>query len=287
VIRTKLIVFVVVILIVIPTSHTLPTLRTLQVKQHPHLQMSELHDECRRTSPSMDRIRQLVNANPDSVKIHAWYGANPLHAACHAFEYGAGSFELIQYLVKQWPESVKVVSHHVRRLPLHYACASAARLEVVQFLVEKWHESVKAVDNAGNLPLHDACTKKLVCTNEDGTLEVVQCLVEKWPESVKVVDSDGSLPLHIACTNENCTLEVVQYLVQQWPESVKHKNSLGETPPDIVAGRYQPDIADDDIADDDIADADYDDDDSADGRASADIVVINWLELPWRGDRFN
>ena len=55
----------------------------------------------------MERIRQLVDANPDVVKFRTDQDETPLHAACIAFENGEGSLEVIQYLVEQWPESVK------------------------------------------------------------------------------------------------------------------------------------------------------------------------------------
>jgi ankyrin repeat protein len=215
--------------------------------------MAKLYNECDTTSPSMDRIRQLVNANPSAVRFR--FGELkeiPLYAACRAVKNGGGpqQLALVQYLVEQWLESVKTVNSH-GDLPLHVACCSKAPLEVIQFLVEQWPQSVKTVNNNGSLPLHLAR-----CFKTTPPAAVVQYLVEQWPESVKTTTNYRYLPLHTACAY-SAPLEVVQCLVQQWPESVKHRNYHGETPLDMVAGIY-----------------------------GGDIVVKKWLKLPWR-DRFN
>jgi hypothetical protein len=91
-----------------------PTGRQYIIRRNPKtpgmvLYATNLYDECQKGSPSMDRIRQLVNTNP--VKLRAVDGEIPLHAACRAFwNTRGGSVEAIQYLVEQWPESVKAVN---------------------------------------------------------------------------------------------------------------------------------------------------------------------------------
>jgi ankyrin repeat protein len=159
----------------------------------------------------MDRIRQLVNANPDAVKFRTEYsGQIPLHAACGAFEIGGGwSPEVIQYLVDQWPESVKVASNS-GDLPLHRACSNQALLAVVQYLVEQWPESVKRADNYGWLPLHYACTNQT-------PLAVVQYLVEQWPESVQHRTARGKTPLDIAnLPVAQADIDVTNWLSLPW-----------------------------------------------------------------------
>jgi ankyrin repeat protein len=214
--------------------------------------MAELFVECLRCPPSMERIRQLVNANPEAVKFRTDdYGRIPLYAACRDFENGTeGPLEVVQYLVEQWPQSVKTADFY-GDLPLHYACNGKVPLEVIRNLFEQWPESVKTAGNSGNLPLHCAC-------ETEAPLEVIQWLVEQWPESIKTANNEGELPLHKACSNaEGASLAVVQCLVQQWPESVEHRNSEGETPLAIAALQQH-----------------------------ANIVVVDWLKLPWRA-RFN
>jgi ankyrin repeat protein len=220
--------------------------------------MSKLYKECCKPLPSMDMIRRQVTANPDAVKFRNRFGVTPLHAACG----GGSQLEVIQYLVEQWPESVKAVDNFGGSLPLHWACNhKKAPVDVIQYLVEQWPESVNVVvDKHGWLPLHLACSAN---SEDPAVLEVIQYLVEQRPELVKTADNNGCLALHYACTSCKTApllpLAVVQYLVKQWPESVQHRNSRGKTP----LGHAQLTNDTDDIA-----------------------VIINWLQLPWR-DRFN
>jgi hypothetical protein len=169
-----------------------------------------------------------------------------IHVRCN----GTSVPGVIQSFVEQWPESVKVIDPSTGSLPLHMACQFSASLELIQYLVEQWPESVQAINHqSGNLPLHYACRNV-------ASFEVIQYLVAQWPKSVQVISyRSGNLPLHHACDYIK-SLEIIQCLVAQWPESVKHRNSDGKTPWDITYGQY--------------------------GR----IVVLNWLQLPWR-DRFN
>jgi hypothetical protein len=176
----------------------------------------ELYYEFFKTSPSMDRIRQLVKDNPYQVK-----GTDPAS--------NISGFAVVDDF----------------EIPLHTACRAIrdgrVALAVVQYLVKLWPESVKTTSNDGSLPLHNAscCMHK----NNAQELAVVQYLVEQWPESVKTARNDGSLPLHAACMHK-APLAVVQYLVEQWPESVQRRNSEGETPLDILAARQERDAAD-------------------------------------------
>jgi hypothetical protein len=69
------------------------------------LLIDELFEVCRSHSPSMERIRQLMNDDPDFVKFRSIHfslspGDLPLHMACCAFEHGGGSLELVRYVMK-------------------------------------------------------------------------------------------------------------------------------------------------------------------------------------------
>jgi ankyrin repeat protein len=189
-------------------------------------ELTALYSECTSRSPSMERIRQGMNAIPDVMGCWWWGGETPLHAVCRA---GGGSLEIIQYLVEQLPLSVKTIGAY-GRLPLLIACHTGAPLDVVQYLVGQYPKSVKTTDNAKVLPLHAACGNR-------ASLEFVQYLVELWPESVKASTTGGSLPLHSACRHR-APLEVVQYLVGQWPESVKQRNDVGKTALDYIKILY-------------------------------------------------
>ena len=178
--------------------------------------MSELYDECESLSPSIDLIRQLVHANPDAVQHvrNDDLGWIPLHVAF--FDAYSGSdkgtrlVEVVQFLVEQWPDSVKALGND-GNVALHHACFNDAPLEVVQYLVGQWQDSIRSIDSNGNLPLHHACVNM-------ASLDVVQYLVEKWPNSVKTFNNDRHLPVFLACSNSQ--LDVVQFLAKQWPEAL-------------------------------------------------------------------
>jgi hypothetical protein len=62
------------------------------------------------------------------------------------------SLEVIQYWVKQWPESIRTTNNG-GILPLHIACENTTSLEVIQCLVGLWPESVEhSRDNDGDTP---------------------------------------------------------------------------------------------------------------------------------------
>ena len=134
--------------------------------------MSELFDECESRSPSMDRIRRLVNGDPDAVKSLK-NDKTLLHAACRAFDNRGGSLEVIQYLVEQWPESVKAFTSIKRYLPLHYVCKYQAPLAVIQYLVEQWPESVKHGNTDGETPLN-------IAAREHDAIVVINWLELPW-----------------------------------------------------------------------------------------------------------
>jgi hypothetical protein len=109
-----------------------------------------------------------------------------LHIACR----NTAPLEVVQFLVEQWPEAVKIADGR-GWLPFHVACINRAPLQVVQFLVEHWSEAVKIVGQYGWLPLHLACINR-------APLQVIQFLVEQWPESIKAADTHEKNPLDCA-----------------------------------------------------------------------------------------
>jgi hypothetical protein len=93
------------------------------------------------------------------------------------------SFQLIQYLVEQYPDSVKVKDDIWGWLPVrHYVsqCRYRASFAVIKYLVEQDPDSSKVKDNFGQLLLHGACER-----NEP--LEVIQYLVERYPDALEVL----------------------------------------------------------------------------------------------------
>lgn len=117
---------------------------------------TQLIAEIKKDAPSIDRIRQLVETHPDLVKVpRSVDGSIPLHIAC---EYKA-PLDVVQFLVKQWPDSVKTADIF-GNLPLHKACANKASLAVIQYLVQQWPESVKHRNSEGKTPVDMAALQQ-------------------------------------------------------------------------------------------------------------------------------
>jgi ankyrin repeat protein len=180
-------------------------------------EIGKLLQVCRDRPQSIDKIRSVVKARPETLKATNTQGSLPLHVACGH----QASLEVVQYLAEQWPEGL-TTKNVTGDIPLHFACSLEAPLAVVEYLVEKSPDSVEGANVNGCLPLHVACANR-------APLAVIQSLVDQWPETVKASNTQGSLPLHIACGHK-ASLEVIQYLVEQWPEALEMKNVNGHLP---------------------------------------------------------
>jgi hypothetical protein len=73
------------------------------VFQRKHRIGKKLREACSEQPQSIDKIRSLVKDCPDAIKASTESGWLPLHIACSH----KAPLEVIQYLVEQWPESVK------------------------------------------------------------------------------------------------------------------------------------------------------------------------------------
>jgi len=193
----------------------------------------ELEEACRSRPQSLDKIRRLLKEHPDAVKIKE---ALPLHLACC---YNA-PLEVIQFLVEQWPESVKVKDrngmfpiHKVFHVPFLATKGSWStysrrildtKVAMVRYLVNQWPESVMIEDNAGLTPLHYALYRFKSTKMTRYSEFVVDTLIQNSPQTVMIKNNEGMLPLHIACAN-GASLQVLQYLIQKWPKSVWEKTN--------------------------------------------------------------
>ncbi len=106
---------------------------------------------------------------------------------------GNASLEFVQYLVEQYPDSVKVKDDE-GLLPLHHACFTKTSLEVIRYLVEQCPDSIKGKICTGIIPLHCAL---------EASLEVVQFLVRTYPESIKEPDNYEETPLALFARSKN------------------------------------------------------------------------------------
>jgi hypothetical protein len=167
----------------------------------------------------------------------------PLHIACD----NTAPLEVVQYLVKQWPEAVKTTNVD-GKTPLGYAQNPDARFGRPIRKVIAWLQDVDAGRITFEIPskqlpvstpskpepepkLEHDIAKQLqsACSEQPQQVDTIRFLVEACPEAVKVPNDNGSLPLHVACAYK-APLDVIQYLVEQWPEAIKTANHNGSLP---------------------------------------------------------
>jgi len=187
-----------------------------------------LHLACKSSSRRSNKnllpvIQSLLEAWPDSVRELDDQGFLPLHYACNN---NGAEDDVIQYLVRAWPDAchIPVKSHGI--LPLHFALRSSTTrsLETIRLLLEAGPDAVRKPDSRGLLPLHYACER-------GGTHDVIQFLIEQWPLSLSTKTKDGNLPLHFALlNNKKLSLETIQLLVQACPVAVREYDHKGRLP---------------------------------------------------------
>ncbi len=134
-----------------------------------------------------------------------------------AIEEGA-SVEVIQLIIKEYPDALKVKDNN-GRLPLYHAVSCGASVEVIQLLVKEYPDAVRKKDDFGSLPLHWA----VGCGASD---EVIQLLVKEYPDALKEKNEDGVLPLYRAI-KEDASAEVIKLLITEYPDALKEKYGEG------------------------------------------------------------
>eukprot|EP00527_Entomoneis_sp_CCMP2396_P005757 CAMPEP_0198151124 /NCGR_PEP_ID=MMETSP1443-20131203/54366_1 /TAXON_ID=186043 /ORGANISM="Entomoneis sp., Strain CCMP2396" /LENGTH=198 /DNA_ID=CAMNT_0043816697 /DNA_START=123 /DNA_END=719 /DNA_ORIENTATION=- len=119
---------------------------------------TRLLEQASQLSPSAIEIHRTLTKCPDAIFARTDdAGYTALHYAC---ELGA-SLEVIESLVKAWPESVKETTKFGGYLPLHLCFTSSmqhqASLSVVRYIISCFSDAIKTTADGGMLPLHVAC----------------------------------------------------------------------------------------------------------------------------------
>jgi ankyrin repeat protein len=185
----------------------------------------ELFTACQQQPQSLDHIRSLVERNPSIVQSRNDDGHLPLHIACR---FGA-PLSVIQYLVEQYPESVRINKGEESKLrPLHWACWGRASMDVIRYLVALEPEAVRAPSRRHLLPLHYACLQFFPLPP---CMETVEFLVSQYPEAISTACGDGNLPLHYACSNGGeMSRDLIEFLVKRYPQASRVQNHQGNYP---------------------------------------------------------
>jgi len=153
---------------------------------------------CRKQAP-LEVIAALVKAFPEALHMSQRlklpyddfdYEMYPLqHALCGA----NASFDVICFLVSQWPGSLQLptLGGGGSHFALHLACQANVSLRIIQYLLLKWPGALKRKGEHG-LPLHYAC-------RGGADLSTITFLIQTSPDSLQVPNESGALPLHEAC----------------------------------------------------------------------------------------
>lgn len=195
--------------------------------------MLPLHRCCQHQfgQQSLDVVRGLVEAYPESVKAVDGEGGTPLFLAVGT---GFGvdlRLPIIQFLAEQYPEAL------TRRdnkgcMPLHRACIEAAitSLPVVRFLMREYPKSAQVLNACGSTLLH-VLLKYARDPDPDHVVTISALLVEHYPDSVHTRNQFGRLPLHLACENaSNDHFPIMDFLVQTYRDALKIRDENDETP---------------------------------------------------------
>mmetsp|Transcript_1163 Transcript_1163/g.1949 ORF Transcript_1163/g.1949 Transcript_1163/m.1949 type:complete len:257 (+) Transcript_1163:57-827(+) len=142
----------------------------------------------------------------------------PIHQACALM----APREVIETLVKCYPQGIKMKESAFHRTALHIACQTNAPIETIEALVHFYPEATRIQDALGRLPIHYACAHEV----PSSTLEL---LLREFPESCKIGDQNGWLPLHVAC-RRGVSLYELELLLDCYPQSANMLTDKGSSP---------------------------------------------------------
>lgn len=186
---------------------------------------------------SVELLKILLNAYPDSVKVADSKGALPLHLACR---YGSGqtSTKIIKHIIRMWPEAltkpVTLSKSKKHMLPLHIA-SEYMSMDVVRLLIECHPKTLMIPNGNGDLALHITCKRYNV------GIQDVSLVYDFYPTAIRIPNNKGELPMHISCGRRSRnSLDVIKFLLDSFPESIKKSNGIGELPLHYSCNGYQP-----------------------------------------------
>lgn len=142
----------------------------------------------------LDRVRELVEAEPELVNAVAPDGFQPLGLACF-FDHE----EVASYLLEQGAVVDSASHNPMKVMPLHSAVA-ARSLTITRLLLE-FGAPVNALQADQYTPLHAAA--------QNGDLEIVKMLLAAGADPA-MRDSEGKTPLDFAAAEQHA--EVIQLL---------------------------------------------------------------------------
>ena len=162
------------------------------------------------TSGSLDKVKELLEAEPQQVKVKDADGRTSLHWACRGVY-----FEVIKYLVDKGADVN--AKDNSGTAPLH-SLAVRGHLEAIELLLKKGAD-VNIGDMTGNTPIHWASRR--------GHFEIVKMLLENG-SSIDPLDEYGRTPLHYVARGSG-NYEIGKLLIEEGADR-NVKCAAGEPP---------------------------------------------------------
>ena len=171
----------------------------------------------------LERVKYLLDIDPECAKLKNSNGLLPIHHAIHDTHPVTEFIESIKCLLQVYPEALSIQTPE-GDLPLHnkWAC-----IHLSSYLIEKYTKWIWMKDKRGFLPLHYA-----VMNNEK---KIVNQLIKAYPNGLKQKTELGFLPIHIAAKNDH--KEIIELCMEKYPNGLRQKTKAGNLPLHYVITR--------------------------------------------------
>lgn len=188
-----------------------------------------LHRAIRYQHATFEVIQFMVDQYPSSVKVKGQEGMFPLHRAVSNTPH---KLQNVKFLIDCFPGGLCYKDDY-GKLPIHYACRSGS-LEIVKLLIESDKRptaGLDVADNAERLPLHHAAASvRKLSRMAPNKLRFV---LNRHRQGIYAADNQGMLPLHLAClrhpSNTN-NIEMIRILLEEDLFTILRARNDGKTP---------------------------------------------------------
>ena len=139
---------------------------------------------------------------------------------------------LIQLLLTEYPEAIKIPLKNNERYPLQIACRFEKSVAAIRLLVTNFPKAVEISDCYQWCPFH------LVCRIANQEYEsLIHFLHTLYPYAIQRQTHDWKYPLHIAC-HSNQSMTVIQFLITIDPTATRLRDRYKEWYPLHYACAY-------------------------------------------------
>ncbi len=186
-----------------------------------------LHLACGKRNMTLNIVKILIDAAPNSVRVVDNDGWMPLHhLSCDkGGEHKSNLIEIFKLLIKKCPEALQHATN-VGNLPIHLTPMEKSP-EVFQLLIDAAPITGRSTDIEGWTPLHYLCNIREI--DDAAALKILKLLLHKCPEAVRYADDEGYLPI-LRATRSSRSHEFYRLLTEAYPGSERMSNYTGNLP---------------------------------------------------------